>query len=188
MDVDWKALVKTVAPGIASVFGTPLAGLGVSALLNVLLPEGAEKPADPQAFLSQALQGANPDMLAKIKAADQAFALDMKRLDIDLEKFLAENAVKDTASARNLKIEWLKSNKWDYEVPLAIFVCGAFAYAEWWIFSYASMERQMEPNQAVIVGRMLGIVDAAFMLLLTFRWGRSKAEDQKAQIEAVNPK
>ncbi len=52
MDFEWKTLVRTVAPGIASVFGTPLAGLGVSALLNVLLPEGAEKPANPDAFLA----------------------------------------------------------------------------------------------------------------------------------------
>ncbi len=185
MDFDWKTLVRTVAPGIASVFGTPLAGLGVSALLNVLLPEGAEKPANPDTFLAQALQTANPEILLKIKQADQAFALDMKKLDIDLEKFVAENREKNMAGARMLKSDWLKSDKWDYEPLLALVIVFAFLGAEGWVFYYASLiNHSMEPNQAVLVGRMLGIVDAAFMLLLNFRYGTSKSSERKTELAA----
>jgi len=185
MDFDWKTLVRTVAPGIASVFGTPLAGMGVTALLNVLLPADASKPADPDSFLAQTLSAANPDMLLKIKEAEQQFKLDIKRLDIDLEKFLSENAARDTASARTLKSDWLKSDRWDYEPILAGLVIVAFGYAEWWVFYYATLTQTMEPNQAILVGRMLGSVDAAFMLLLSFRWGTSRSSERKTEIAAA---
>jgi hypothetical protein len=179
MAFDWKTLVKTVAPTIASVFGTPLAGMGVTALLNVLLPTDAPRPADPESFIAQALSVANPDLLLKVKQAEEQFTLDLKRLDIDLAKFLDENAVKNTASARDLKVQWMKSDKWDYEPYLATAVCLAFGYAEWWVFQYAVAIHTMEPNQAILIGRVLGTVDAAFMILLNFRWGNSRSSEQK---------
>lgn len=185
MEFDWKTLVRTVAPGIASVFGTPLAGMGVTALLNVLLPPGDAKPADPEGYIAQALQGITPEKLAQIKAAENQFQLDIKRLDIDLEKFVEENDAKDRANARTLKSDWLKSDKWDYEPLLALAVCCSFFYAEYWVFQYAvTTIKMMDSNQAILVGRMLGMIDAAFMALVYFRWGSSKSSERKTELKA----
>lgn len=184
MDLDWKTLVKTIAPTIASVLGTPLAGVGVTALLNVLLPDGQPRPDNPEDFIAKALAGANPELLQRIKDAEQKFRVDMKALDIDLEKFLDTNAEHNTEGARNLKIEWMKTDKWDYEPFLAGSVLCLFAYAEWWVFQYAVAIHTMEPNQAVLIGRVLGTVDAAFMILLNFRWGTSRNAERKTEIDA----
>lgn len=184
MSFDWKTLVRTVAPSIASVFGTPLAGMGVTALLNVLLPADAPKPADPEAFIATALAGASPDTMMKIKAAEEQFQLDMKRLDIDLEKFLAETSEKDMAGARDLKVSWLKSDKWDYEPFLAGLIVTAFGYAEYWVFSNATVEKTLDPNSLIMIGRVLGTVDAALMMLLTFRYGTSRGSERKTEIAA----
>jgi len=190
MDFDWKMLVRTVAPGIASVFGTPLAGMGVTALLNVLMPPDAEKPVGTAAedFLKTALQAASPETLLKIKEAEQQFQLDLKRLDIDLEKFLAELDVKDRANARDLKTNWLKTDKFDYEPILAVLVLAAFGYAEWWVFAYVSSTTAITPmdaNKAMLVGKMLGMIDAAFMALVLFRWGSSRSSERKTEIAAA---
>ncbi len=100
MDFDWKSLVRTVAPTIASAFGTPLAGMGVSAILNAILPPDATKPADPESYLSTALSMANPELMLKIKQAEQQFTLDMRNLDISLEKL----NIDDRANARGREI------------------------------------------------------------------------------------
>jgi hypothetical protein len=184
MNIDWKTAVKTVAPSIASVFGTPLAGLGVSALLDVLLPTGEVKPADPEAYIAKAMETISPDTMLKLKEAEQAFALKIKELDIDLEKFVEDLKAKNVAGARDLKANWLKSDKWDYEPVLAALVVIAFGYAEWWVFAYAGLEHTMEPNQAILVGKMLGSVDAAFMALILFRWGSSRSSERKTEIAA----
>lgn len=186
-DFDWKTLVRTVAPSIASVFGTPLAGMGVTALLNVLLPPDAARPApgDAEDVIKQALLGANPDLMMKVKQAEQQFLLDMKRLDIDLEKTLDQLDVQDRSNARDLKVNWLKTDKWDYEPVLAALVLVAFGYAEFWVFGYASSTVEpMDANKAMLVGKMLGMIDAGFMALVLFRWGSSKSSERKTEIAA----
>jgi hypothetical protein len=177
---DWKSLVKTIAPGIASVFGTPLAGMGVTALLDAILPTDAAKPTNPEAYLAKALQSVNPEMLLKIKTADQAFALEMKKLDIDVMKLAQQN----TDGARTLKMEWLKSNKFDYEPILAFLVVAAFGYSEYWVFANAPTAA-LSTDMSMMVGRMLGIIDSAFMLLLTFRWGSSSSSERKTELAAA---
>lgn len=184
MNFDWKSLVKTVAPAIASVFGTPLAGMGVSALLDAILPAGEARPDDPDKYLSQILATANPEMLLKIKLAEQQFLMDMKKLDIDLEKYVAQMAQANTESARTMKMAWLKTDKWDYEPALALGVCAAFGYAEYWIFAHATSATAMDAGTSVLIGRILGSVDAAFMLLLSFRWGTSAGSERKTEIAA----
>lgn len=179
---DWKSLVKTVAPAIASVFGTPLAGMGVSALLDAILPAGEAKPVDPEKYIAQILTTANPEMLLKIKAAEQQFLMDMKKLDIDLEKYIAQLAQQNTDGARTMKMTWLTTGKWDYEPFLALGVCAAFGYAEYWIFAHASSAMTMDAGTSVLIGRILGSVDAAFMLLLSFRWGSSSSSERKTEI------
>lgn len=185
MDFDWKAIVRTVAPGIASVFGTPLAGMGVTAILNAIIPPDAPQPEDKEAYLVQALQGATPDMLMKMKQADQQFALDMKRSGVDLEKFLAEIALRNTEGARNMKVAWLQSSKWDYEPILALLILCAFGYAEYWVFDYVMHSTTpMDANKAMLVGKMLGMVDAALFALVYFRYGTSKGSERKTEISA----
>jgi len=99
MSFDWKKLVGTVAPTIASVFGTPLAGMGVSAVLTALGITEAD-PVKVESKISEVLAVANPDVLLKLKTADQQFQLDMKKAGIDLEKL----AYDDKASARARQI------------------------------------------------------------------------------------
>jgi hypothetical protein len=183
MDFDWKALVRTVAPAIASVFGTPLAGMGVTAILNAVLPEGEAPPAKPEEYLAKVLANANPDIMLKLKTAEQQFTLDIKKLDIDLEKYLEQLELESVKGAQDLKKHWLLSGKFDYEPFLAIGVFGAFGYAEWWVFAHATLTG-MDPGASVLIGRVLGTVDAAFMLLLGFRWGTSHDSGRKTEIIA----
>jgi hypothetical protein len=176
-----KALVKTVAPSIASVFGTPLAGMGVSAILEAILPEGEAKPAKPEEYIAKMVADANPEIMLKLKTAEQNFALTIKQLDIDLDKYLGDLESRNDENARSLKKFWLSSGKFDYEPILAAAVCISFGYAEVWVLAHAATAGAMDPNAAVLIGRVLGTVDAAFMLLLSFRWGTSHGSQQKDQ-------
>ena len=95
--MDWKALVGTVAPGIATALGGPLAGLAVSALTNALgLPSGSTED-----DVAARMKTATPDQLLALKKADQDFAVRMEELGIDLEKVNAA----DRDSARRMQTE-----------------------------------------------------------------------------------
>lgn len=89
-------VLKSVAPSIASALGGPLAGMAVTALGSVL---GIDMKADPAAF-TDAILTMPPDVAARVRAADQDFAVKMKALDIDLERLAKE----DRESARAMQV------------------------------------------------------------------------------------
>jgi uncharacterized membrane protein YsdA (DUF1294 family) len=93
---DWKALVRTVAPTLATALGGPLAGMATRAIAGAVLGnEGAD-----EGQIAAALQGASPETLLALKKADQDFAVKMRELDIDEIKLAND----DRASARNREI------------------------------------------------------------------------------------
>lgn len=91
---DWKGFVKTVAPGIATALGGPLAGIAVKTIGDAL---GMDAPTEEK--IATALQGATPEDMLKLKTAEQDFQVKMKSLDIDLEKIAGD----DRKSARDMQ-------------------------------------------------------------------------------------
>ena len=171
MDFDWKGLVRTVAPGIASVFGTPLAGVGVKYLVDALLPADAARPADAEQFLQQTLATANPEMLLKIKQAEQSFAVEMRKLDIDLEKISSE----DRDSARRREVA---TGDWTPRI-LATVIVGGFFMAQYMVF-----EEAIPAGSEMLIARVLGTLDAALMLVLYYYYGGSASSARKTEILA----
>ena len=108
-------LVRTVAPSIASAVGGPLAGMATKAISEALLgkPDGTEQE------LLQAVDRATPDQLLALKRAEQTFAVQMRELDIDLERI----AVADRDSARNREV---KTRDWTPKVLAALITVGYF--------------------------------------------------------------
>jgi len=95
MSFNLREFLGAVAPTIATAYGGPLAGMAVKAVGDAL---GVSNPT--QDTVSVALANASPDVLAKVKQADQDFAAKMKELDINLEQIDAS----DRASARSMQI------------------------------------------------------------------------------------
>lgn len=181
MDFDWKALVKTVAPGIASVFGTPLAGMGVSALLNVLLPTGEAKPANPEEWLAKTLSAANPEMMLKMKQADQAFTLDMKKLDIDVLKL----GVDERANARQREVELSKAGQKDGTPKvLAFSIVGGFLSMTCGLIVTALTGYSIDSNAMGLIGTLVGYLSAKSELVLAYYFGSSSGSQAKDRMLA----
>ena len=93
MSFDWKSLIKTVAPTIATALGGPLAGAATQAVSTALLG----KPDGTDAEISLAAAGASPELLSRVKDAEREFIVTMRELEIDVMKL----DVSDRASARD---------------------------------------------------------------------------------------
>ncbi len=90
-------LLGSVAPTLATALGGPLAGLAVKSLSKALL--GAEDFSEEAVM--EAMATASPEQLAAVKKIDADFKVQMKSLDIDLERI----AVDDRKSARDMQKE-----------------------------------------------------------------------------------
>lgn len=163
VDFDWKGLIGTLAPTIATALGGPLAGMAVKAVSGAVLGKDDGSTTE----IAVALQSATPDMIAKIKEADNDFQLEMKRLGVDLERLATE----DRSSARDM---YAKTK--DMIVPLlaGLTVAGFFGTMVWVLTGHVSLE-------STILGFVLGQISAKTEQVYNFYFGSSAGSKQKTE-------
>lgn len=85
--MDWRSIVGTVAPTIATALGGPMAGAAVKFLGSQFL--GDESATEEQ--IANFVKSASPDTLLQLKQADNEFALQMEKLGVDVFKIEADD-------------------------------------------------------------------------------------------------
>jgi hypothetical protein len=165
MAFDWKSLVASVAPSIATALGGPLAGMAIKAVGDAI---GLSAPTEDT--VSAALANATPDQLAAIKKADQDFAVKMESLGIDLERIQAA----DRDSARKMQINMRSSI-----VPMlsCLIVFMTIGCEAWLLFS-----GQKPVIDDIVLGRIMGTLDAALLIVLNFYFGSSSQSHMQTRL------
>lgn len=190
MSADWKTIVKSIAPTIGTALGGPLAGTAVKVLGNILLGnEDAGHTEVEQAILN----GLPPDIIAKLKEADQAFAVRMKELDIDLAKLNASTEVaylQDVQSARatmgrDSGVYWLG-------ITILLVFAGVMGAVLWGSFAILTGGITIKDVAVVatvsgLVGTVVGYVAANAQQVVGYFYGSSQGSKAKtdALAEAV---
>ena len=155
-------LIGSVAPTIATALGGPVAGMAVKALSNAFFGHGDASQDEIQAAL------ANPtaDQLSALKKIDADFRVQMKSLDIDLERIAAG----DRASARDMQKE---TKDW---IPraLAVSVTIGFFAILLYMLVYGL---PTTGNEALLL--LLGALQTAWGGIIAFYFGSSSGSQQK---------
>ena len=102
MDFNWKSIVGTVAPALATALGGPLAGMATAAIAKACgLGDGAS-----QEDVMAAVQNMTPEQLAALKQAEFEFKSRMKELDVDLVRIAAadRDSAKCTPRTHGLRV------------------------------------------------------------------------------------
>ena len=162
-------LLGQVAPSIATALGGPLAGVAVRTLSNALF--GHEDGTEQQ--VSDALSSATPDQLAAIKKIDADFKVQMKSLDIDLERIAAG----DRDSARQMQ----QNTKDATPKILAYFITFGFFGALVWILVFGLPQTGLE-----VILMMLGSLSTSWTGVVQFYYGSSAGS--KAKTDALSMK
>lgn len=155
-------LIGSVAPTIATALGGPVAGLAVKAISGALFGHDSATEDEIRTVL------ANPtgDQLAALKKIDADFAVQMKALDIDLERIAAG----DRASARDMQKE---TKDW---IPraLAVSVTVGFFAILLYMLIYGL---PTTGNEALLL--LLGALQTAWGGIIAFYFGSSSGSQQK---------
>jgi hypothetical protein len=155
-------LLGQIAPTIATALGGPLAGVAVKTLSNALF--GHEDATEDQ--ISEAMASASPDQLAAIKKIDADFKVQMKSLDIDLERIAAG----DRDSARQMQVA---TKDWTPKA-LAFFITFGFFGALVWILVFGIPKTGTE-----VLLMMLGSLSTSWTGVVQFYYGSSAGSKQK---------
>lgn len=147
-------LIGSVAPTIATALGGPVAGMAVKALSGALF--GHEDASEDE--IKTALANPTADQLAALKKIDADFKVQMKSLDIDLERIAAS----DRDSARNYAIV---THDMTPRI-LAVIVVVAWGTVQWFL-----LHNVIDASMRELVARVLGTLDGALMLVLSYYFG-----------------
>lgn len=173
MNFDWRKLVGTVAPALATALGTPLAGMAVAAISDAVLgrPDGSEQEVEA------ALAVATPDTLLKVREADAAFRVQMRQLDVDLERIAAG----DRDSARRREIA-----SGDKATPrvLAFVVVGGFLAMVGSVL-LGKVTGITDPTAAGMIGTLIGYVSAKADQVVSYYFGSSAGSARKDELAAA---
>jgi len=155
-------LLGSVAPTLATALGGPLAGLAVKSLSKALL--GAEDFSEEAVM--EAMATATPEQLAAVKKIDADFKVQMKSLDIDLERI----AVDDRKSARTMQTE---TKDW---IPRALAVSVTLGYFS--IIAYVLVSG-LPMNGSEVLLMLLGTLSAGWTGVMAFYFGSSSGSQKK---------
>ena len=155
-------LVGQVAPNLATALGGPLAGMAVKAVSTALF--GHQDASDSE--IAAAMSSATPDQLAQLKKVDNDFKVQMKTLDIDLQRI----AVDDRKSARDMQTttrDWIPRT-------LAIGVTLGFFGILVYMLIYGL---PTTGSEALLL--LLGALQTAWMGIMAFYFGASSSDTTK---------
>lgn len=161
--MNWKSIVKSIAPVLGTALGGPMAGGAIKMLTSALL--GDENATEQE--LENFIVNANPDQLLKIKQLDADFKLKMEELGVDV--FKLEVADRDSARTAHQ----------DSHMPsilcllLTLMVCAG---------SYALIVANIPPANANILYMVFGQVLTAWAASIAYWVGTTKSSSDKSKL------
>lgn len=173
MDFDWKGVVRTVAPGLASLFGGPLGGAATKFLVDGLLGPDVH-PDQHEEALATALRSATPEMLLKMKELDQQWAIETEKLKLEHHKLDSQDKqteVADRDGARKLAAVDTEH----VAARLSFFIAGAFSMTCVAVIALYVWRPDADPSAFVagLIGTIVGAIISEMKQMTAFHFGKN---------------
>lgn len=175
--MDWKQIVGSVAPTVATGLFGPAGGLIASIAGRILL--GSDK-ASPDEVKDYVLANQTPEVFAKLKEIEASVTVKLKELEVDLERIAASD--RDSARTR----ETSTGDKWTPRV-LALVIIGGFLGAMYAVLTGA-VEGLKDPITSALVGSVIGYVSAKADQVVSYYFGSSSGSRDKTDALAAAAK
>ena len=166
----WRDIVGAVAPTLATAIGGPLAPMATGVIMDVLGIDSAQPDAQKQ--LAKTVTTASPEVMARLKKAEQDFQVRLKELDIDLERVHAGD--RDSAREREKKVGG-KANS----ILAGIIVLGFFGVIGY-VFHFGLDD--VKPAQMGLIGTLIGYVSAKADQVVAYYFGSSSSSARKTEL------
>lgn len=157
--MDWKNVIGTLVPTVASALGGPAAGVVVSAIGEIFGITGAKESDIRQAIENGQLTG---EQIASLKELE----LKLKAEEQERGFRYAELEFKDRDSARRANVDGGTAKQL---FILSLLLLGLTIGAEIYILFFGVPKDTSE----IVIGRVLGLLDAVAMTIIAYWYGSS---------------
>ena len=152
--------IESIAPTVASCLGGPLAGLAIEGVSKAL---GIDADKVQETINSGKMTS---DQIAALQLAETNLKAKAQELGLDFEQL----AIQDRKSARDMQIS---TNSFIPPV-LSVMIVVAWAAIQFFLLTHV-----IEPTMRELIARVLGTLDGALMLVLSFYFGSSSGSQNK---------
>jgi hypothetical protein len=172
--MDFTAILKTVAPWLASAAGGPLAGMAVTAIADSF--GLTDKTTDA---IKQAISGATPEQMLALKNADKEFALQMQAMGFKQITDLEALAAGDRKDARQMQTT---TKSLVPAILSTVVTVGYFGILTGLLTGHLTMAND---SQALLL--MLGSLTTGWGVVMAFWFGTTSSSARKTEIIAQAP-
>jgi len=167
--MNWIDVLKSLAPTVASAALGPLGGMAVSALGKVFGVDNATQQDVAKIFQDNQLK---PEDLAKLRQLE----IEFKQHEMDNGFKFAELEFKDRDSARNMAIATHSVTP-----SLLTWLIVLITLTAEGLLLFHAMPANADP---IIIGRVLGTMDSALIMVLGFWFGSNSNSQRKTELLA----
>ena len=160
---DWKSVLGSIAPTLATALGGPMAGTAVKFLAGHFLGDDDADAADIEA----AIVCSTPEQLTELKRIDADFKVEMKKLGIDVYKI----EVDDRKDARKLAAV----NMMPQIILSVIFIGGYFGLVYMLFAGHVVIDESIRDMSNIL----LGVLTANIPGIMQFWFGSSHGSKHK---------
>lgn len=167
--MDWKSIIGTLAPTVASALGGPLAGAAVTAIGELL---GISEPTQDK--IKVAIE--NGSLTGEQVSAIRQLELKLKGEEEERGFRYAELEFKDRDSARARDSDIVKAGKRNMRADVMFVLAVAVICAlVWMIWKDQSINEFMKGVVTLVLGRFLGYLDNIY----SFEFGTTRGSQNK---------
>lgn len=166
--MDLKEILRTAAPMLGAAIGGPF-----GAMAGKLAAAALGKPDASMEELPELMAGATPEQIAALKKVEADFKVRMAELGYANAEKLTALAVDDRKSARDMQ----SATRSRIPGALAVGIVVAWAVVQWFL-----LNNVIEQSMRELVARVLGTLDGALMLVLSFYFGSSASSQNKTEL------
>lgn len=167
--MNWREITKTIAPTLSGVLPPPfnvLASVAVKTVLGM-----SDKATDKD--VEQALISASPEILQKLKEAENKFLTDMESLGVDLERISAND--RDSARKREEEVK----DKMPAILSVLIILCAFI------LFGFAlSGKLLLTGQEGLMVGTIVGFAGGYVTQVMNYYFGSTTGSARKTELMA----
>lgn len=171
MGFDWKKLIGTAAPMLATALGGPFAGAAIAAIGDAF----GLGPSASDAEIAQRLATASPDTLLQLKKAEQDFAARMAELGYKSETDLAKIAADDRESARRREVD-----RQDWTPRFLAFLVTAGFFGLLVAMIYAPLPEGSKEPLLILIGSL----GTAWTSIIAYYFGSTAGGQKKSELLA----
>lgn len=188
---DWKKVLGSIAPGLATALGGPLAGGVVKILADKVLGGSSGDQVEDEAKLAGVLAGGlTPELQAKVLEAQSALKSEMIRAGLrekEIEAELEKARIADADSARDANVKTWTSVDAPWYVKarqpvLAVLAVVGFMACLGALMYLAANKVPVDGTVKDILIYALGCLTSIVMMVYTFDFGTSSGSQGKDQV------